>query len=80
MVFQIILYKKIRSLVIISVLLALFFVSLVVFANILIQKPHVQQYIIHKISNFTKYDLTTGEIEINLWGGLGLLIHDLEAR
>jgi hypothetical protein len=72
--------KKIKSLTVLFILLILFFVSLLALANALVQTPRVQKILINRLSSATGYELTTGEIEVNLWGGIGVIVHDLVAR
>jgi len=35
---------------------------------------------VDRLSSAIGYELNTGEIELNLWGGMGILVHDLDAR
>jgi hypothetical protein len=72
--------KKIRSLTIPFVLLILLFISLLALANALVQTPRVQKMLVDRLSSAIGYELNTGEIELSLWGGVGILVHDLDAR
>ena len=74
------LLKKIRYVAVPALLLILLLISILVLANTLIQRPSVQKYLVQRISNFIGIDIRTGEIEVNLLGGIGILVHDFEAR
>jgi len=71
--------KKIRSFTVPIILLAILFISILALANALIQRPSVQKYLIDKVSHAIGYDIQTGEIELNLWGGIGILVHNFNA-
>jgi hypothetical protein len=71
--------KKIRSLTTPFILLILLFISLLALANALVQTPRVQKMLVDRLSSAIGYELNTGEIELNLWGGIGILVHDLDA-
>jgi hypothetical protein len=71
---------KIKSLTIPFILLILLFISLLALANALVQTPRVQKILIDRLSSAIGYELETGEMEVNLWGGIGVLVYDLDAR
>ena len=72
--------KKIRSFTIPLLLLAILFISILALANAFIQMPSVQKALIDRIANAIGHDIRTGEIELDLWRGIGILIHDFDAR
>ena len=73
-------FKRIRPLICPAILLVLLFISVLVLANVLIQRPSVQKYILNKVSESIDYDILAGEIELNFWRGIGILINDFEAK
>jgi hypothetical protein len=78
--FQAIDFKKLRPFVVLPTLLFLLFVSLVLLANSLIQKPSVQKAFLDSLSRLTGYKVSAGEVELHLWQGLGIRVHDFEAH
>jgi hypothetical protein len=66
--------KKIRKFIIPPALVLLFFLSILVLANSLIQTESVQQYLIEKIFEDTGIEIETGKIEISLLGQLELSV------
>ncbi len=72
--------KKLRPFLVLPILLVLLFLSLFLFANFLIQKPSFQDSLIKALASDSGLDIRTTKIEVNLWGGVGLLVHGLEAR
>ncbi len=72
--------KRIRPFIVLPVLLALLFLSLVVFFSYSIQNPSVQRVLLKRFTEVTGYHVSSKKIEINLWGGLGLLAHELVAK
>lgn len=62
-----------------SLLLALLLVSFILYAHFLIHKPPVQKALVERLSGLTGYRINTGEIELSLWGGVGVLVHGFEA-
>jgi len=71
--------KKIRKFIIPPVLVLLFFLSILILANTLIQRKSVQEYLISRIFQGSGLKIKTGKIEIDLLGPLGLSIEDFEA-
>ena len=78
--FQAIDFKKLRPFVVLPTLLFLLFVSLVLFANSLIQNPSVQKAFLDRLSVGTGYEISLEEIELYLWKGLGTKVYSFEAR
>lgn len=72
--------KKIRSFIVPVILLALLFISILALTNALIQMPSVQKALIDRIAYAIGYDIRTGEIELDIWRGIGILIHDFDAK
>jgi hypothetical protein len=72
--------KKLRRFVVPLTLLFLLFVSLVLLANSLIQKPSVQKAFLDRLSGLTGYKISFDEIELYLWKGIGIKAHDFEAH
>jgi hypothetical protein len=72
--------KKIRSFTVLVILLVLLFISILALANALIQMPSVQKALIDRIAYAIGYDIRTGEIELDIWRGIGILIHDFDAK
>mgnify|MGYP006278055081 CR=1 FL=1 len=70
---------KLRPYAVIPLMLALLFASLVLFAHALLQKPSVQEALVQRLSTHTGYGVRTGRIELSLWRGIGLQVHDLQA-
>jgi len=73
-------FKKLRPFVVLPTLLFLLFVSLVLFANSLIQNPSVQKAFLDRLSVGTGYEISLEEIELYLWKGLGTKVYSFEAR
>ena len=73
-------FKKLRPFVVLPTLLFLLFVSLVLFANSLIQNPSVQKAFLDRLSVGTGYEISLEEIELYLWKGLGAKVYSFEAR
>ena len=71
--------RKLRPFVVLPALLFLLFVSLLLFANSLIQKPSVQKAFLERLSGGTGYEISLDEIELSLWKGLGIRVHDFQA-
>ena len=71
--------KRLRPFIVIPGLLFLLFLSGLLWANSLIQKPSVQAYLVDRLSDITGYHIRTRKIELNLWRGVGVLVHGLEA-
>jgi len=72
--------KKIKLFTVPALLLLLLFISVILLTNALIQRPYVQSFLIKTISDFSGYDIQTGEIELNLWRGIGIYVKDFKAR
>lgn len=72
--------KKLRSFVLLSLILCLLFLSLLLLANTLIRRPSVQRFFISKISNAIGFDIRTKQLEFNIWHGIGIFVHGFEAR
>lgn len=70
---------RLRPYIVIPLLLSLLFASFVLFAHTLIQTSSVQKALVKSLSRHTGYGLRTGRIELSLWGGIGIQVHDLEA-
>ena len=71
--------KKLRSIVVLPVLLVLLFVSFILLANSLIQKPSVQKRFLEGVSGLTGYQISAGKIELYLWKGMGIRVYDFKA-
>lgn len=71
--------SKIRVLVVLPVLLALLFASLILYANVLIHKPSVQKALVERLSRLTDFQIQVGQIELSLWGGIGFQAEAFEA-
>ncbi len=72
--------KKLRPFVVLPVLLLLLFVSLVLLANSLIQRPSVQNAFLECLSHWTGYTISLDDIELYLWKGIGIRVYGFEAR
>ncbi len=72
--------KKLRPFVVLPTLLFLLFISLVLLANSLIQRPTVQKAFLERLSASTGYTISIDDIELYLWKGLGIRVHDFEAQ
>ena len=72
--------KKLRAILVPALLLFLLLVALTLLLNSLIQSPSVQRYLLGEVSKAIKYDLSAGQIEISLWGGIGITAHNFKAR
>lgn len=71
--------KKLRPFVVPPILLLLLFVSLVLLANSLVQKPSVQKLFLERLSELTGYKISLDHIELYVWKGLGLRAHGFQA-
>ncbi|MDB9822748.1 AsmA-like C-terminal region-containing protein [Deltaproteobacteria bacterium] len=74
------LLKKIRYFIVPVLLLGILFISFLVLGNALVQRPSVQKALIGRLSHAIEYDIQTGEIELNIWRGIGVLVNDFDAR
>jgi hypothetical protein len=72
--------KKLKPYIILPVLVILLTIAAFLVTNSLIKKPDVQRFIIERISDATGFDIRTGDINLNLWRGIGIFINELEAR
>jgi hypothetical protein len=72
--------KKLKPYIILPVLVILLTIAAFLVTNSLIKKPDVQRFIIERISGATGFDIRTGDINLNLWRGIGIFINELEAR
>ena len=72
--------KRLRPFLVLPILLILLILSLFLYANFLIQKPSFQESLIRALAKDSGMDIHTGQIEVNIWGGVGLLVHGLDAR
>ena len=72
--------KKLRAILVPAFLLFLLLVALILFLNSLIQSPSVQRYLLGELSKAIKYEISAGQIEISLWGGIGITAHNFKAR
>jgi hypothetical protein len=71
--------KKLRPFVVLPILLLLLFVSLVLLANSLVQKPSVQGLLLDRLSELTGYKISLDGIELYVWKGFGIRAHDFQA-
>jgi hypothetical protein len=78
--FQAIRSRKLRPFVLLPILLFLFFISLVLLANSLVQKPSVQKAVLDRLSGLTGYQITLDSLELYMWNGLGIKASNFEAR
>ena len=62
-----------------GILLVLLFLSFFLLAGFLIQRPYVQKFLIKKFADATGYNIRTKKIDLNLWQGIGIYAHGLEA-
>ena len=72
--------KKIKPFIVLPLLLVLLFFSILLLSNFLLQKPSVQSYLIQRLSERIGFPIRTQKIELNLWHGIGIQIHGLEAE
>jgi hypothetical protein len=72
--------KKIKAFLLPALLLLLLVIASILLANSLINRPSVQQYLLDQLAESTGFELSTGKIDISLWGGIGITAHDLEAK
>ncbi len=72
--------KKLRPFVVLPTLLFLLFASLALLANSLVQNPSVQKTFLDGLSGLTGYHIRADEIELYLWKGIGIRVHDFEAQ
>lgn len=61
-------------------LLLLLVVAAVLLANSLIHRPSFQQYLLSQLGESMGFDLSTGQIDISLWGGIGISARNLKAK
>lgn len=72
--------KKIKPFAVPAVLFVLLLISILLLANSLIQRPSVQNLFIKRLTEITGFDIRTRKIELDLWRGVGILVHGFEAR
>jgi len=72
--------KKLRFIIVLPILLFLLFAAAVLLANSLIQQPSIQQFLLAELCKATGCKLSTGEIKISFWRGIGLSADNFEAR
>ena len=70
--------KDIRKYIILSGIFFLLIISLFAFATALIHKPGVQQYLLRKVCIGYGLETKTGEMELDIFGACGVMIHDVE--
>ena len=70
--------RRIRSIAFLFLLATLLVISLLLFANHLIQKPSFQKALLDRLSNATGADISSGRIELTLWKGVGLWVDDFK--
>lgn len=71
--------KRLRAVLFPSLLLILLLISIVLLLNSLIQRPSVQRYLLAQLSQATGYKLSAREIQLNLWGEIGITASNFEA-
>lgn len=74
------LFRKLRGVLIPALLFLVFIVVSILLLNFLLQNQTVQGYLLGRLSNAIGYELSTGTMQVSLWGGIGITAHDLEAR
>lgn len=70
--------KKIRRIAKTTLLLVLLFFTVLLLLHFLILRPSVQDFLVKKLSDLTASTIRTAKIELNLWGGVGILVQGLE--
>jgi hypothetical protein len=78
--FQAVRSRKLRPFVVLPVLLFLLFISLLLLANSLVQKPAVQKAFLDRLSGMTGYQISLDTLELYMWNGFGIRAYDFEAR
>lgn len=71
---------KIRTFAVPAVLLVLLFISILVLAHTLIHSRSVQDLLIHRVSDIIGVDIHARSIDLNLFGGIGIVIRGFEAK
>ncbi len=72
--------KRLRSILVLTFLLLLFFSGSVLLLNSLIQRQSVQHYLLEQLSNEVGYDIHANQIELIFWKGIGIRARDFELR
>ncbi|OPX34725.1 MAG: hypothetical protein B1H11_10270 [Desulfobacteraceae bacterium 4484_190.1] len=72
--------KKTKLVILPAFVLFLLFISSVLLLNELIHKPSVQRYLLEQLSRAVNFEFHTRKMEITFWGGIGITLHDIEAR
>jgi hypothetical protein len=73
------LHKKIKLILLPTILLALLMASIILLANSLFQMPSTQKYLTERLSSYTGIEIRTGIIKLDLWKGIGINVSDFEA-
>ncbi len=73
-------FRKCKRLFLPAFLLFLLLAAAILLLHTLIEKQSVQAYLLKEISSSTGYALHSGRIDLALWRGLGLSVHDLSMR
>jgi hypothetical protein len=74
------LFRKLKGVPIPALLFLVFIVASILLLNFLLQNQTVQGYLLGRLSNAIGYELSTGTMQVSLWGGIGITAHELEAR
>ena len=72
--------KKTKVVILSAFLLLFLFIGSVLLLNELIQRPSVQRYLLEQLSRAVNFEFQTRKMEITFWGGIGVTVHDVEAR
>ena len=73
-------FRKLKGIFIPALLFLVLIVASILLFNFLLQNQTVQAYLLGRFSNVIGYELTTGTMNVSLWGGIGVTAHDLEAK
>jgi hypothetical protein len=73
-------FRRLRSILFLSLLLFLLFSGSVLLLNSLIENPSVQGYLLERLSKTAGYDIHASRIRLIFWKGVGIRARDFEVR
>jgi hypothetical protein len=73
-------FRRLRSILFLTLLLFLFFAGSVLLLHSLIHKPSVQDYLLEQLSDSVGYDIQADRIQLLFWKGIGIRAQDFEIR
>ena len=73
-------FRRLKSILFLTLLLFLLFSGSVLLLHSLIQKPSVQDYLLERLSEAVGYEIHANRIQLIFWKGIGIGARDFEVR